>query len=159
MNPALQGYLAAVAEQLAATDDLVTGADELSAVAASLDDSPTLLLAMTDDRVAATARRAVVEDVLDGKVSILVRRLVGQAAQVTPAAEFPAALHWLAAHLQHWATGDGFPAAQAEEPLGRMAARHRVGGYAAAIFASLAVADIESAEDELFRFTDRKSVV
>jgi sulfur transfer complex TusBCD TusB component (DsrH family) len=145
VNPALQGYLAAVAEQLAATDDLVTGADELSAVAASLDDSPTLLLAMTDDRVAATARRAVVEDVLDGKVSILVRRLVGQAAQVTLPAEFPAALHWLASHFQRWVAGDGYPAADAEEPLGRMAARHRVGGYAAAIFASLPVADIEGA--------------
>lgn len=153
MNPALQGYLAAVAEELVATGDLATGADQLSAVAAAVDGSSVLLLVMTDDTITAAARRAVIEDVLDAKVSTLVRRLVGQAAQVTPAAELPAALHGLASHLQRWASGDGFPPGEAEEPLGRMAARHRVGGYAAAVFASLAVADIEGAEDELFRFT------
>ncbi|MDA8147787.1 MAG: ATP synthase F1 subunit delta [Actinomycetota bacterium] len=153
MNPALQGYLAAVAEELVATGDLATGADQLSAVAAAVDGSSVLLLVMTDDTITAAARRAVIEDVLDAKVSTLVRRLVGQAAQVTPAAELPAALHGLASHLQRWASGDGFPSGEAEEPLGRMAARHRVGGYAAAVFASLAVADIEGAEDELFRFT------
>ncbi len=153
MNPALQGYLAAAAEQLDSTGDLATGADELAAVAATVDGSGALLLVMTDDTVTAATRRAVIEDVLDAKVGTLVRRLVGQAAQVTPAADFPAALHWLASHLQRWSAAGGYPAGEAEEPLGRMAARHRVGGYAAAVFASLPVADIETAEDELFRFT------
>jgi F-type H+-transporting ATPase subunit delta len=39
-----------------------------------------------------------------------------------------------------------------EEPLGHREARERVGGYAAAVLEDLSVAELETVEDELFRF-------
>jgi F-type H+-transporting ATPase subunit delta len=39
-----------------------------------------------------------------------------------------------------------------EEILGRMGSRNRVSGYAAAVFESLTIGDLEEIEDQLFRF-------
>ena len=79
MNPALQGYTAAVAE--------AAGPAALGGLAADLEAIEQLVLAnaqlraaLTDTAVPGPARRAVVLDLLDGKVSPAARRLAAFAS-------------------------------------------------------------------------------
>ena len=153
MNPALQGYLAAVTERLAADGTLAQAASELSAVAGLVDGSTELTLALDDGSVPVPARRAVLDDLLEGKVLPEVRRLVNRTVTVVPASELTAALHWLArqtaANVAR--TADGWVDEDAPV-LGRLASRNRVAGYAAAVFEMVETAEIEEIEDQLFRF-------
>ncbi len=153
MNPALQGYLAAVTERLAADGTLEQAASELSAVAGLVDGSNELTLALDDGSVPVPARRAVLDDLLEGKVLPEVRRLVNRTVTVVPASELTAALHWLAhqsaANVAR--TADGWVDEDAPV-LGRLASRNRVAGYAAAVFEMVETGEIEEIEDQLFRF-------
>jgi F-type H+-transporting ATPase subunit delta len=153
VNPALQGYLAAVTEQLAADGTLDQAASELSAVSALVDGSNELTLALDDGSVPVPARRAVLDDLLEGKVLPEVRRLVNRTVTVVPASELTAALHWLthqsAALVARIADGE----VDEDAPvLGRLASRNRVAGYAAAVFEMVESNEIEEIEDQLFRF-------
>ena len=153
MNPALQGYLVAVSEQLVADDTLDQAAAELAAVSSLVDGSNALTLALDDGSVPVPARRAVLDDLLEGKVLPEVRRLVNRAVTVVPASELTAAFHWLAHQAAAAAarTADGW--VEEEAPvLGRLASRNRVAGYAAALFEMVETAEIEDIEDQLFRF-------
>ncbi len=154
MNPALQGYLAAVSESLTAPSDTARAAEELRAVADLIDGSTELTLALDDGALPVSARRAVLDELVSGKVSDEVARLVHQAVTVVRPADLTASLHGLATRMaeaaDRAARGPGPP--QDEAPLGRTAARQRVWGYAAAVFESLSVEDLEQVEDELFRF-------
>jgi F-type H+-transporting ATPase subunit delta len=155
VNPALQGYLAAMEESLAASGALSTAADELRAVADLVDASTELTLAIDDGSVPVAARRALLDDLLADKVRTEVVRLVHQAITVVPAAEVTASLHWLCTRVtaaaDHARTEP--TAARPEEPaLGRLASRNRVWGYAAAVFEAVSVDALEEIEDELFRF-------
>ncbi len=100
MNPALQGYLAAMEESLAAAGALGEAASEMHSVAQLIDTSNELALAINDGAVAVASRRAVLDDLLDGKVRPEVRSLVHQAVTVVSASEVEAAFHWLAAQLR-----------------------------------------------------------
>ena len=73
---------------------------------------------------------------------------------MVPAGELTASFHWLAARVAHAATRAPATLAEpdAEEVLGRMASRNRVSGYAAAVFETVTVAELEEIEDQLFRF-------
>lgn len=146
MNPSLQGYAAAVlgapgvdvgelAEELAAVDQLFTANAELRS-------------ALTDTAVDAPSRRAVLDELLEGKVSAPARRAAAFAAAAVAAPEVPAAVRWLALRARVVAEGRSAP----EPVLGHQAARSRVGGFAACVFEELASAELEEAEDELFRF-------
>ncbi len=148
MNPTLQGYTARVIE---AADPADVGriAHDVDAVEKLVLANAPLRAALTDTAVPGAARRAVLLDLLDGKVAPEARRLTAFAVMVVPAPEVTAALSWLAARVRHTAEGQ-----RIEEPaLSLMQARRRVGGYATAVHEDLSTAELESLEDDLFRFT------
>jgi F-type H+-transporting ATPase subunit delta len=146
VNPALQGYSAAVAEK--------AGASALPGVAADLEaierlvlSSPQLRAALSDTAVPGTSRRAVMLDLLEGKVSAEARRVAAFACGAVAAQEVTTALGWLAIRMRHLAEG------QDDEPaLSLMASRQRVGGYATAVHEDMSTHELESLEDDLFRF-------
>jgi len=155
VNPGLQGYLAAVEESLGGADALDEAAGQLRAVADLVDGSPLLTSVLDDGALPVASRRAVLDDLLAGRVRPEVARLVYQAVTVVPASEVTTSFHWLAARMAEAAerrrARPGEP--PEEEPtLGRMAARNRVGGYAAAVFERVSVEELEQIEDEIFRF-------
>jgi F-type H+-transporting ATPase subunit delta len=178
VNPALQGYLAAMEESLSASDALADAGSEAAAVAELVDGNTELTLAINDGSVPVPSRRALLDHLLEGKVRPEVQRLVHQAVTVVPASELTASFHWLASRLTHAASRDGSAttgsgatagagsagsgsagagsatgaAAEPEEVLGRMGSRNRVSGYAAAVFETVSVAELEEIEDQLFRF-------
>jgi F-type H+-transporting ATPase subunit delta len=135
VNPSLQGYTAAVAE--------TAGAAALGGLAADLEaieqlvlSNPQLRAALTDTAVAGPSRRAVMLDLLEGKVSPAARRVAAFACMAVEAPQVPNALGWVSTRVRH--LGEG----QDEEPgLSLLQSRQRVGGYATA-----------SLEDNLFRF-------
>jgi F-type H+-transporting ATPase subunit delta len=146
VNPALQGYTVAVAE--------AAGPGALDGIAADLESIEQLMMAnaqlraaLTDTTVSGPSRRAVMLDLLDGKVSTEARRLAAYASGAVTAPEVPSALGWLAARVRHLAQG------QDDEPsLSLMASHQRVGGYAAAEHEGMSNEQLESMEDDLFRF-------
>lgn len=153
MNPALQGYLAAVGETLAGRDGLAAAGAELGEVARLVESSGPLTSVVDDAAVPRSVRRAVLDDLLGGKVGPEVLRLVDRAVTVLPASETIAGLYWLARQVDEAATRSGDIAPEDTEPvLGRMASRQRVNGYAAAVFEESSVGEIEEMEDQLFRF-------
>jgi F-type H+-transporting ATPase subunit delta len=153
MNAALQGYLAAVEESLAEQGALADAAAELRGVAELVDAHTELALAINDGSVPIVARRAVLDDLLDGKVRPEVRRLVHQAVTLIPPAELQVSFHWLAARVVDAAArGAGTRLPEDEPVLGRLGSRNRVWGYAAAVLETLPTADLEEVEDQLFRF-------
>jgi len=147
VNPTLQGYSARVIE----------GADAsaLSKIAADLDSierlvlaNPPLRAALSDTAVPGAARRAVLLELLEGKVVAEARRLAAFAVNVVSAPEVPGALAWVATRVRHVAEGQAF-----EEPsLSLLQARRRVAGYATALHEELSTTQLESLEDDLFRF-------
>jgi F-type H+-transporting ATPase subunit delta len=154
VNPALQGYLAAMEESLAEAGGMADAASQLRDVARLVDTSTELSLAINDGSVPVASRRAVLDHLLDGKVRPEVRSLVHQATTVVPAAELTASFHWLASRLTAAVVRAPATAAEPwdEEVLGRMGSRNRVSGYAAAVFETVTVAELEEIEDQLFRF-------
>jgi len=113
-----------------------------------------LLLAVNDGSVPVASRRAVLDHLLTGKVRPEVVRLVHQAVTVVPSGEVVTSFRWMGTRLEHLATRSAATAAEPfdEEILGRMGSRNRVSGYAAAVFESCTLADLEEIEDQLFRF-------
>jgi F-type H+-transporting ATPase subunit delta len=154
VNPALQGYLAAMEESLAQAGDLAEAASQLEAVARLVDTSTELSLAINDGSVPVASRRAVLDDLLASKVRPEVRSLVRQAVTVVPASEVETSFHWLAARVATAAdrgpSGDG--ESDGDAVLGRLGSRNRVSGYAAAVFETVTTAELEEIEDQLFRF-------
>jgi F-type H+-transporting ATPase subunit delta len=146
VNPTLQGYTAAVAD--------AAGPAALGALAADLEAIEQLVLAnaqlraaLTDTAVPGPARRAVVLDLLEGKVSPAARRLAAFASMVVHAPEVTTALGWVGTRVRH--LGEG----QDDEPgLSLLQSRQRVGGYATGVHEDMSVAELESLEDDLFRF-------
>jgi F-type H+-transporting ATPase subunit delta len=153
VNPALQGYLAAVSETLADAGALADAAAELEAVQSLVDGSNELTLALNDAALSVAARRAVLDDLLDGKVRPEVRNLVSKAVSVVPASDLIASFRWLATEVRLLVERDSGDAARDEPVLGRLASRNRVTGYAAGVFETVSTEELEEIEDQLFRFT------
>jgi F-type H+-transporting ATPase subunit delta len=147
VNPTLQGYSAAVVEE---ADPAALGAiaADLEAIERLAMSNAPLRAALTDTSVPGTARRAVVADLLEGKVSAEARRLAAFACLVVPAPHVPAALAWLSARARHAAEGREME----EPPLSLTRARERVAGYATALYEHMSNDALESLEDDLFRF-------
>jgi len=101
VNPALQGYLAAMEESLDAAGALADAATEMGGVADLVDGNARLMLALDDGSVPVASRRAVLDHLLEGRVRPEVRGLVHQAVTVVPASELTASFHWLATRLAH----------------------------------------------------------
>jgi len=154
VNPALQGYLVAMEESLAAAGALADAAGEMAAVVNLLEGSNDLMLALVDGSVPATARRAVLDHLLADRVRVEIRNLVHQAVTVESPSELVASLHWLASRLASVAArGPGaVDETDHDDVLGRLGSRNRVLGYAAAVFEALTVEQLEEVEDQLFRF-------
>ena len=147
MNPTLQGYAASVLESAEASS-LEVIADELEAIEREAIGNAPLRAALTDTSVPGRVRRAVMLDILEGKVSAEARRLAAFACFVVAAPDVPAALAWLASRAWHAAHGR-----TADEPsLSLTQARERVGGYATALHEDMSNDALESLEDDLFRF-------
>lgn len=145
MNPSLTGYMAAVLEALD-PDGRERVARELVDLEAALAGSPSLRAALTDTSLRAPVRRAVVADLLAGKVSAPAARIAAFAAFAAAAPQVPGALADAAQHARRLAES-GFGE---EESLSVLAARERVGGYASALFEDQHVEVLEGVEDELF---------
>ncbi len=150
MNPTLQGYTAAILEAAGATGGgaLRTLADDLVSIEQLVLANGPLNAALTDTTMRPAVRRAVMLDLLDTKVSAPARRLSAFAASAVRAPEVPAALGWVATRARHAAEGQAFE----EPPLSLTESRQRVGGFAVAVHEDLSTAELESLEDDLFRF-------
>ena len=146
MNPTLQGYTAAVAEA-AGTAALGGLAADLEAIEQLVLANTQLRAALSDTAVPGPARRAVMLDLLDGKVEPPARRLAAYACMVVAAPQVTAALSWVSTRVRHLAEG------QDDEPgLSLTQSRQRVGGFAAAVHEDMSTSELESLEDDLFRF-------
>lgn len=105
---------------------------------------------LTDPGVAVLDRRAVVEDLLGGRVDGGTVRLLGQAIDVGRAPELPDDLAWMVSRAV--ALRDG-RRELGTTTVGRHAALERSGGYASAVLGNLPDRDVLSeVEDQLFRF-------
>ena len=147
MNPTLQGYAAAILEEVG-PEQLPVVAEELAAIERLVLAAPLLHAALTDTAVTGSARAAVMRDLLEGRVSEPTRRAAAFATSAVHAPESLAALNWLAMRAHRAAEGQH----EAEPSLGLLEARRRVGGYARAIFETMLSTQLEGMEDELFRF-------
>jgi F-type H+-transporting ATPase subunit delta len=147
VNPSLQGYSAAVIEA-ADPAGLTTTARDLEAIERLVMGNGRLRAALTDTAVPGPARRAVVLDLLEGKVSPEARRLAAFASMVVSAPDVPSALAWLSTRVRHAAEGQELE----EPPLSLTQSRLRVGGYAKALHEDMSTHELESMEDDLFRF-------
>jgi F-type H+-transporting ATPase subunit delta len=147
MNPAIQGYAAAVLGELdaSATEQV---ARDLVLVEGTVLANADLRAALTDTSVTGPARRAVLAEVLENKVAAPAVRLASYAAQVSHAQDVPSAIAYLAQRARAAANGGEYH----EPVLSVLSARERVGGYAAALYEQLDVSALEEIEDELFRF-------
>jgi F-type H+-transporting ATPase subunit delta len=154
VNPALQGYLAAVEEVLHEASALHEAAGELLSVAELVDANTELALAINDGSVPVASRRAVLDDLLEGKVRPEVKSLIHQAVSVIPASELESSFHWLYSQMNTAAErGPNVDGESDDEVLlGRLGSRNRVSGYAAAVFETVTSAELEEIEDQLFRF-------
>jgi F-type H+-transporting ATPase subunit delta len=131
------------------------GSGALATLAADLESIEQLVLAngalrsaLTDTTVRPQARRAVLLDLLEGKVSEPARRLAAFASSAVRAPDVPQALGWTAGRVRRAAEGQDF-----EEPtLSLVDSRQRVSGFATALHEDLSTAQLESVEDDLFRF-------
>lgn len=147
MNATVQGYTAAVVDGLDEAGRRTLAAD-VAAVERLVHTNDNLHSAMTDVSVPARARRAVLDELLAGRVGDPARRLCAYAAGAVRAQEVPGTLTWLANRLRQVTEMGGAP----EELLSYSQARARVGGYAAAVFEEVDTAALEDIEDQLFRF-------
>jgi len=147
VNPTLQGYTAAVLEA-AGPGALSRLAADLEAIDNLVSSNATLRSALTDTTVRGAARRAVMLDLLEGKVSQPARRVAAFAASVVGAPDVPAAVNWVATRARHAAEGGQYD----ETPLSLTQSRERVGGFSIAVDEDLSHAQLESLEDDLFRF-------
>jgi F-type H+-transporting ATPase subunit delta len=150
VNPTLQGYAAAIVEEAASSGAGASRAlaDDLESVEQLVLANGQLQAALTDTAMRGAVRRAVLLDLLAGKVSAPARRLAAFASAAVRATEVPAALGWVATRARHVAEGTDYD----EPPLSLMQSRRRVGGFATAIHEDLATSDLEELEDSLFRF-------
>ena len=150
MNPQLAGYTAAILEGASSTGDAARRAlaSELESIEQLVLANAPLNAALTDTTMRPPVRRAVMLDLLSGKVSDPARRLAAFACAAVRAPEVPAALGWVATRARHAAEGMEFN----EETLSLLRSRQRVGGYATAIDEDLSASELEELEDSLFRF-------
>jgi F-type H+-transporting ATPase subunit delta len=146
VNPTLQGYAAAVMES-AGADGLGTLADDLDAIEQQVLSNGTLRAALSDTAVPGSARRAVMLDLLAGKVSEPARRLAAFGCMAVPAQDVASALAWLSVRVRHAAERQEME----EPPLSLTQARQRVLGFATALYEDMDTGALESLEDDLFR--------
>jgi F-type H+-transporting ATPase subunit delta len=156
MDTSLRGYATAVLENVetdTASGGAATVARDLREVSDMIGSTPALAQLVTDEVVPASARRAVVADLLSSRIAAPALRMV-QRAITTEHADVLLSIFGDLAELARQFVDLGPTEFEAEEALfGRLAARRLSSGYAEAVFEDQpAVADLEEIEDQLFRF-------
>jgi F-type H+-transporting ATPase subunit delta len=131
----------------AGADGLATLADDLEAIEQQVLSNGTLRAALSDTAVPGSARRAVMLDLLAGKVSEPARRLAAFGCMAVPAQDVASALAWLSMRVRHAAERQETE----EPPLSLTQARQRVLGFATALYEDMDTGALESLEDALFR--------
>jgi F-type H+-transporting ATPase subunit delta len=147
VQPKLEGYSAAVLTQLA-DGERQSVADELESVNVTVQARSDLRAALTDTAIAASARSAVLKDLLANQVGEVAVRLAAYAAKVAPAQEVPGTLDELA----HYALVRSRTELHVPTLLSLLEARKRVGGFADAVLEDLSVDEFGNIEDDLFRW-------
>jgi F-type H+-transporting ATPase subunit delta len=145
VNPAIEGYSAAIFGEDPAIGPL---ASELASIEELVNTQAALRFALIDTATPPIVRRSVIGDLLAQRVSEPARRLATFVALSVAGPEIPTAFAWLATQSRHLAEGQAVVA----EPLSFLAARERVGGFAAAVFEKVPTEQLGEIEDELFRF-------
>ncbi len=147
MQEKVLGYADAVLETAGA--DAAGLAEELEAFAALLEQAGELRAVLGGNAVSVAARRSIVRELLQGKVSAAGLALLSFAVQSGPGADYTSDVAALATAAV--AKRDGVPRLE-EGPLGRVAAGERLDGYATAVLAGAGRDRLGEVEDELFRF-------
>ncbi len=151
MRQSIRGYTDAVVEQASAGGELSATAEQLRGVQDIIAGSEDLRFVLQDPGVPVHARRGLVTDLLQGRVTDSALRLLTFVVDADRATEFIANVAWLVARLAA-GTAPGAPAG-GEVVLGRSAAAERLDGYAAAVLEGLdRERTLGEIEDELFRF-------
>jgi ATP synthase F1 delta subunit len=154
VHPVLRGYATAILESARAEGNAALVADELIQVERLIVDTPALGTALTDTVVPAAARRAVVTDLLESRVTAATLRLVVRVVDTESAPEITVGLHDVA-ELAFLMQGRSDEEATTDDELllGRTSARRMIAGYAMAVFETLPEAsELDDIEDQLFRF-------
>jgi F-type H+-transporting ATPase subunit delta len=148
VRQSIRGYTDGVIEQTQAGLDRLAG--ELAAVRDLVSGSEALQQALADSGLPAASRRAILTDLLAGKVSEPTLQLITFVIDADRATEVANDIAWLAERVDaavHALVPIG------ETTLGHRAAEERLDGYATAVLAGLTgERDLVTVEDNLFRF-------
>jgi len=152
VNLSLRGYTTAVVGKSAREPLGQQIADDLTAVAHLVSRTNSLAVVLTDFTVPVPARRAVLDDLLSGRVHPVALRLALRAVETERADDLLTALHELyelALHMHNL----GARELLAEEPIStRGEWRDFASGYSSAVFEDAELSELEEIEDEVFRF-------
>lgn len=150
MRQRIRGYTDGVIELAGDVANLAPTAAEVAAFRQVLEASEDLRRVLADAGVAAPARRAVVTDLFQNRMSTGTLDLINFVIDADRAAEFPANLVWLEARVDAAARG---ARPISETVLGLQAAEERLDGYATVLLGPLqGDSELTRVEDELFRF-------
>jgi F-type H+-transporting ATPase subunit delta len=153
VKQSLRGYLTALLGDVARDALGEQIAEDVNAVAHLVSRNNALAVALTDFAVQASARKAVLEDLLATRIHPIALKLVLRAVDAARVEEFPTVLHELYELARHM---HDLPPEElrAEEPIvSRTAWREFVAGYSEAVFEGVTeTSELEEIEDELFRF-------
>lgn len=148
MHERVAGYTDAILEDLGGKVGPVAG--DLEAFVRLLEQSDDLRFGLANSNAAVAARRAIIHELLDKKLSQAALDLLSFAVQSGPAADYVQDVAGIAAAAV--ARRDGM-VARDEGPLGRTAAAQRLEGYATAVLSGVrGERHLGEVEDELFRF-------
>lgn len=148
MQERVSGYADAVLDGLKAKD-LSTAAAQLKAFSELLAGSDELRAAMALPTTSPSNRAAIVNQLLAKKAMPAMVNVLSYAARQGDGADFPEEVGFLA---YVGASKSAGMVPLDEGPLGRLAARDRVNGYADALLAPFDERRLGDVEDELFRF-------
>jgi F-type H+-transporting ATPase subunit delta len=150
----VRGYAAAVFDEAGAEGTLDGVVSDLSAFQRLLVASEPLRLVLADGSVPASARSAVLSELLEGKVLPAMSALVTFPISYERATEIPKTCEQLMQlseiRAQRVAEGGSI---DAEPPIGRAGALERLRGFAERVFERIHDREVvDAVEDELFRF-------
>jgi len=150
VRQAIRGYVDAIAERCSADGSLSGVASEMEAVAAVLGSSDDLRSVVADTGIPLASRRALVEELLSGKVGAPCLAMLRFVLESERGPEVPADIDWIAQHVG--ALSRRMEPAESS-PLGFKAAEERVLGYATGLLETVpGDAELGEVEDELFRY-------
>ncbi|HTW99397.1 MAG TPA: ATP synthase F1 subunit delta [Acidimicrobiales bacterium] len=152
MRAVIRGYASAALESASAAGRLPVAASDLAGFARALTAHDRLREVLMDDAFPATARAAVVAELLEGRASPEGGALLRFTVRYEEAGELPPTLAELTETADH-AVETGVDLGSQPEPEGsRSEVRDRIRGYSERVLSELGASDdVDEVEDELFR--------